>query len=227
MTSRKPEETVRKTRVFVVDDHPVVRQGLKLLVDHEPDMEMIGQAESAADALRQIASSIPDVVIADVSLKDSSGIELVKDLHVRFPDLPVLILSMHDESLYAERVLRAGARGYVMKDEATDKVIVALRHILKGELYLSAAMASKMLSKFVEGRSGTGGLPMERLSDRELEVFEFIGQGLGTRQIAERLGLSIKTVEAHRESIKKKLKLPDATALLQHAIHWVQYERPS
>lgn len=219
------DEATRRIRVFIVDDHPVVRQGLQLLLRMEPDMEWAGDADNAADAIKGLAQARPDIAVVDVSLRDSSGIELVKDLRVRFPEVPVLVLSMHDETIYAERVLRAGARGYVMKDEATDKVIVAIRTVLAGGLYLSERMASKMLVKFVEGRQGTGGLPMDRLSDRELEVFELVGHGLGTRQIAGKLGLSIKTVEAHRESIKKKLKLADATELLQHAIHWVQFER--
>lgn len=212
-----------KIRVFVVDDHPVVRQGLRQLIDLEPDMEMCGEAESAVDALRRIAASPPDVVVADISLKDSSGIELVKDLKARAPGLPVVVLSMHDESLYAERLLRAGARGYVMKDEGTERVTTAIRQVHGGGLYLSDSMSAKMLTKFVDGPARAGTLPMERLSDRELEVFEFIGRGLGTREIAEKLHLSVKTVEAHRQNIKKKLNLPDAKTLMQHAIHWIQH----
>ena len=165
------------------------------------------------------------MAVVDISLKDSSGIELIKDLKVRFPDLLVLVLSMHDESFYAERVLRAGARGYVTKEEATESVIIAIRKLLDGGIYLSDNMASKMLSKFVDGPSEAGGLPVDRLTDRELEVFEFIGRGTSTRQIADKLHLSIKTIESHRENIKRKLKLDNATELLQHAVKWVQIEQ--
>lgn len=215
----------KTTRILVVDDHPVVRQGLALLIEQEPDMAYVGDAESASDALKAIEETKPDIAVVDISLKDSSGIELIKDIRVRYPDLQVLVLSMHDESFYAERVLRAGARGYVTKDEATEKVIVAIRRILTGEIYLSEKMSSKMLCKLVENRTGTAGLSVECLSDRELQVFELIGQGMGTRNIAEALHLSTKTIESHRERIKKKLKLDNASELLQHAIQWVQVER--
>jgi len=208
-----------------VDDHPIVRQGLAELIDPEPDLEICGEAEDAAGALRTIEESGPDLAVVDISLKDSSGIELIKDLKVRFPDLVVLVLSMHDESFYAERVLRAGAKGYITKDEATEDVILAIRKLLDGGFYLSEKMSAKMLSKFVEGPSETGGMPIERLTDRELQVFELIGRGISTRNVAVKLHLSIKTVESHRENIKRKLKLDNATELLQHAIKWVQIEQ--
>jgi len=208
-----------------VDDHPIVRQGLAELIDPEPDLEICGEAEDAAGALRTIEESGPDLAVVDISLKDSSGIELIKDLKLRFPDLVVLVLSMHDESFYAERVLRAGAKGYITKDEATEDVILAIRKLLDGGFYLSEKMSAKMLSKFVEGPSETGGMPIERLTDRELQVFELIGRGISTRNVAVKLHLSIKTVESHRENIKRKLKLDNATELLQHAIKWVQIEQ--
>jgi len=221
----KQTTTKEKRRVFLVDDHPIVRQGLAELIEPEPDLEICGQAEDAAGALRTIRETRPDLAVVDISLKDSSGIELIKDLKVRFPDLVVLVLSMHDESFYAERVLRAGAKGYVTKDEATEDVILAIRKLLDGGLYLSEKMSAKMLSKFVEGPAERGTTPMERLTDRELQVFELIGQGISTRNIAEKLHLSVKTVESHRENIKRKLKLDNATELLQHAIKWVQIEQ--
>lgn len=213
------------SRIAIIDDHPIVRQGLSELVAHQPGLTICGEAEDTAGALKMIEDSDPDLAVVDISLKDSSGIELIKDMKVRFPHLLVLVLSMHDESFYAERVLRAGARGYVTKEEATESVITAIRKLLDGGIYLSDRMASKMLSKFVEGPTETGGLPVDRLTDRELQVFELIGKGISTRQIAERLHLSVKTVESHRENIKRKLKLDNATELLQHAVKWVQVEQ--
>ena len=221
----QPSEIYSKVRVFVVDDHPVVRQGLKLLINLEAGMAFCGEAEDAAGALTGIVAAEPDVAIIDLSLRDSSGLELVKDLRIRKPELPIIVLSIHDESLYAERVLRAGARGYLMKEEATSSIIAAIQRVLAGDLYLSDRMARKMLTKYVENPSGTGGTPLELLTDRELEIFECIGKGETTRQIGEKLCISVKTVEAHRENIKRKLNLGGATELLQHAIHWVQQER--
>ena len=187
-------------------------------------MEVVGEAEDAPEALEVIEKIHPDIVLVDISLKETSGIELIKDIHIRYPRLPVLVLSMHQESFYAERVLRAGAKGYVTKEEATEKVVAAIRQVLAGQIYLSDRMASKMLSKLVEGRPGSDALSVERLSDRELEVFECIGQGLTTRQISTRLNRSVKTVESHRANIKRKLKLQNATELLQYAVQWVQSE---
>lgn len=236
MAAKKPEamkdeagkglpEKKTKAKVLVVDDHQIVRQGLMLLINQASDLETCGEADNAVDALKTIDAKSPDIAIVDISLKDTNGIELIKDIRIRHPKLLVLVLSMHDEMFYAERVLRAGARGYVTKDDASEKVIVAIRKVLSGEIYLSERMSARMLSKFVAGPGDTGGLPAERLSDRELEVFELLGQGMGTSQIADRLHLSIKTIESHRENIKRKLKLENATELLQHAIQWVQSGR--
>lgn len=211
-------------KVLVVDDHPVVRQGLAQLLRQEEDLAYCGGAEDAVEALKAIEKLQPDIAIVDISLRDTSGIELIKDIRIRFPKLPVVVLSMHDESFYAERVLRAGARGYVMKEEAAEKVLVALRKVLAGEIFLSESMSARLLSKFVEGRTESR-FRTERLSDRELEVFQLVGQGLGTRHIATNLHLSVKTIEAHRANIKRKLKLRSATELLQHAIQWVQTEK--
>lgn len=213
-------------RVFVVDDHPIVRKGLVMLIAQQPDMELAGEAESAEEALKGILRSNVDVVVADVFLKDSSGIELVRDLQERRPALPVLLLSMHDEALYAERALRAGARGYLMKIEPPERIVTAVRDVLRGQICVSPTMTTRMLSRLVDGENkAPATLPLGRLSDREIEVFELIGQGLGTRKIADKLHLSVKTVEAHRAKIKRKLKLPDSSALMRQAFLWVQGDK--
>jgi DNA-binding NarL/FixJ family response regulator len=211
-----------KSKVMVVDDHPIVRQGLVQMISHEPDMEVCAEAETAAEALKAIAATGPDVAVVDLSLKGTSGLELMKDIKVRYPKLPVLVLSMYDESIYAERSLRAGARGYMMKEEATDKVLHAIRTVLGGQVYLSEEMSSRLLHMLVGGKAEGGGSPAERLSDRELEVFQLIGRGYGNTEIARQLHLSPKTVETYRAHIKEKLNLTSATELLQHAIQWVQ-----
>ena len=222
--ARKKEEQLQadkdKAKVLIVDDHPIIRQGLSELINHESDLIVCGHAEDAPEALVQIKESEPDMVIVDISLKETSGMELTKDIKAQYPNLPVLALSMHDEALYAERMLRAGAKGYIMKAEATENVVTAIRKILSGQIYVSDKMAAKMVRKLVGGGPDVGVSAIERLSDRELEVFQLIGQGHGTRQIAERLHLSIKTIETYREHIKEKLNLADANELLQYAIQW-------
>jgi len=219
----KPEktETQTRTKVFLVDDHPLVREWLTQLIQRESDLTICGEAEDTQEALQKIGDTKPDIVIADISLKTTHGLELVKDLQVRYPSLPVLILSMHDESLYAERVLRAGAKGYITKQEATKKILLAVRRVLAGEIYISEKMSSRMVHKMVLGRAAEQKSPIERLTDRELEVFQLIGCGQGTRRIAAELHLGIKTVESYRARIKEKLKLEDGTQLLQQAIQWV------
>ncbi|MHC4387497.1 MAG: response regulator transcription factor [Planctomycetota bacterium] len=212
----------KKTKILIVDDHPIVRQGLAELINHEQDLTVCAQAEDAIEALRTIKEIEPNMVIVDISLKETSGLELIKDIGAQYGNLPVLALSMHDESLYAERALRAGAKGYIMKAEATENVVTAIRKVLSGEIYVSDRMAAKMVRKLVGGRRETGASAIERLSDRELEVFSLIGQGQGTRQIAEKLHLSVKTVETYRAHIKEKLNLADANELLQYAIQWVR-----
>jgi len=201
-----------------VDDHPIVRHGLTEMINHEKDLMVCGTAEDLRKALEQITALKPDLVVVDISLKGSNGIELLKNIKVRYPKMLVLMLSMHDEALYAVRALRAGAPGYIMKQEATKKVLTAIRQVLAGEIYLSEKMEKKMMQQLAGGRAGRTGSPIEDLSDRELEVFGLIGQGHGTRQIAEELHLSIKTIESHRAHIKEKLNLKNATELLQHAI---------
>lgn len=222
--ARKKDERIQadkdKTKVLIVDDHPIIRQGLSELINQEPDLIVCGYAEDALEALGKIKESEPDMVIVDISLKETSGMDLTKDIKAQYPNLPVLALSMHDEALYAERMLRAGAKGYVMKAEATENVVTAIRKILSGQIYVSDKMAAKMVRKLVGGSPDVGASVIERLSDRELEVFRMIGQGFGTRQIAERLHLSIKTIETYREHIKEKLNLADASELLQYAIQW-------
>jgi DNA-binding NarL/FixJ family response regulator len=220
MLTRRRDPSTGKSRVFVVDDHPIVRQGLSQLINREADLMVCGEAEDAHKAMDAIAPSKPDIVIVDVSLNGPDGIELLKTIRSRDSKLPVLILSMHDESLYAERALRAGANGYIMKQEATDRVLIAIRHILGGEVYVSDRMAQKMVHQFV-GRSGAPKRStIEELTDRELEVFRLVGQGHGTRQIAEELHLSVKTVESYYAHIKEKLSLKNARELVQRAVQW-------
>ncbi len=210
----------KTVRIIIVDDHPIVRQGLAELINHEDDLEVCGDAEDSYEAIKVIRELKPDLAIVDISLKQTSGIELLKDIKVQFPDLSVLVLSMHDEALFAERALRAGAKGYIMKQQATDNVITAIRKILDGQIYISEEMSSKMLGKLVGGKPKVGTSAIDRLSDRELEVFLLIGHGYGTRQIADQLHLSVKTIETYRSHIKEKLNLSNAAELLQYAIQW-------
>ena len=207
-----------KKTVFIVDDHPLLRQGLALLVNREDDLTVCGEAEEAQTAMKEIAARRPDILIADISLNGPDGLELLKSLRALYPSLPVLILSMHDESIYAERALRARANGYIMKQEATEKVLVAVRRILGGDIYLSDRMSNKLLHQYISGASPDMNSRLSTLSDRELEVFRLIGEGRSTRQIAEKLHLSIKTVETYQAHIKDKLSLHSGRELVQHAI---------
>jgi DNA-binding NarL/FixJ family response regulator len=216
-----------KKKVFVVDDHPIVRQGLALLINREADLTVCGEADGWPVALQAIAETKPDILMVDISLNGPDGLELLKNLRARDRDLPVLVLSMHDESIYAERALRAGANGYIMKQEATGKVIDAIRQILRGEVYLSDRLTSKMLQQFARGSRLDKDSPIERLTDRELEVFRLIGEGHGTRQIADALHLSVKTVESYQAHIKEKLALRTSRELLQRAIEWMMTEKES
>jgi DNA-binding NarL/FixJ family response regulator len=211
-----------RSKVLLVDDHPIVRQGLAQLINEEADLLVCGQAEDTPQALKAVAELSPDVAVVDISLKDRSGIDVIKEIHGIKPNLPVLVLSMHDENLQAERALRAGARGYIMKQEATAKVLTAIRRVLKGDIYLSDKMATRMLHQLVDARSAPATTsPLQTLTNRELEVFTLIGQGIGPRDIAERLSLSVKTVEAHREHIKSKLNLKSGNELIRHAMQYV------
>ena len=212
-------------KVLIVDDHELMRLALSQLIGHEPDLVVCGEAEDVAGALKAIEEFKPDIAMVDISLKQSHGIELIKDIQIRWPDLPVLVLTMHDESFYAERVLRAGAKGYLTKAEVSSKVIDGIRKVLNGEVYISDAMASKVLTKLVGQKNGQLAFPIDTLSDREFEVFEMIGQGMQSKDIAIQLHLSKKTVDAHREHIKKKLGLETATDVLMYAVQWAQFER--
>jgi DNA-binding NarL/FixJ family response regulator len=213
-----------KARVLVVDDHPVVRHGLIQLIDSENDLEVCGQAASAQEALEVMSNSNPDLVIIDISLEGTNGIELIKQIKGQYEGMKMLVSSMHDESLYAERALRAGAMGYINKDTATEKVVTAVRQILRGKIYLSDEMSDRMLHGLSQRDGDAEQSPIQRLSNRELEVFELIGRGVTTREIAERLNLSIKTVETHRENIKRKLNLEKSSELTRCAVQWVLEE---
>ena len=214
-------------QVLIVDDHPMMRTGLAQLIDNEPDLKVGAEADNAGQALDAIARQPFDLVLLDISLPDKNGLELIKDVLTLKPGLPMLVVSMHDELLYAERVLRAGGRGYIMKQEGGKKFLEAIRQVLNGKVYVSEKMSARILEN-VSGRHGEASAsPVERLTDREFEVFQLIGQGKGTRDIAQRLRLSMKTVEVHRANIKKKLKLKTATDLVSHAIRWVEVEQKS
>ncbi len=227
MANPKNQPFIRKgkVRVLLVDDHPILRKGLAQMINQESDMMVCGEAEDAGKGFELVGTLQPDVAVVDVSLKTGNGIELVKNIKARYPELAVLVLSMHDESLYAERALRAGSLGYIMKEEATEQVLVAIRRVLNGEIFLSEKMKSRMLQQITSGgRNKVVSSPIENLTDRELEVFRLIGEGRSTRQIAAELHLSVRTVEAYREYIKSKLNLRNATELVQHAFHWVHHQ---
>jgi len=211
---------IKKYRVLLIDDHPIVRQGLALLVDREPDLCVCGEAEGAHTAFQAIATLRPDIVVLDISLAGPDGLDVLKEIRIKSGSLPVLILSMHDESIYAERALRAGANGYIMKQEATEKVLVAIRRILRGEVYLSDRLTNAMLRQFARRTSSPSGSPLISLTDRELEIFRLIGDGHGTRQIADELHLSVKTIDSPQAHIKEKLALKSARELVQHAMEW-------
>ena len=208
-----------KKRIFLVDDHPLVREWLTNLINQQPDLAVCGEAEGAPSALSAIAAGQADLVIADLNLASSSGIELIKNLRELQPGLPVLVLSMHDESLYAERVFRAGARGYVNKRETAQKVIEAIRRVLDGKLYIGEKTAEILAGRTMRGQTADRSA-IEMLSDRELQVFDKLGQGIGTRQIAEDFHVSVKTVQEYCARIKEKLNLNNATELLREAVRW-------
>ena len=212
------------TRLLLVDDHPLLRKGLALTLNAEPDLDVVGQAASAEEALAAFGTLDPDVALIDISLPGMSGLELLKHLLALKPDLLTLVVSRHDEALYAERAVRAGAKGYVMKVEAADEIVQAVRHVLRGGIYMSEDLKDRLLFGAAVGRKAPMQSPLEVLSDRELEVFEMTGRGLPTREIAERLHLSVKTVESYRARIKTKLSLDSGTELMQHAVRWVESE---
>lgn len=218
------ESRAKRHRVFLVDDHPLVREWLANLIDRQPDLCVCGQAESAGPALEAITRQQPDVVVVDLSLQGQSGLELIKQLQTSLRSPRVLVLSMHDEAFYAERALRAGALGYVMKRAATGKVIEAIRQVLLGRLYVSEALAAQMAVKFIGARGQPGESPITQLSDREMEVFTLLGQGHETKRIAEELNLSQKTVQVYCGRIKEKLGLDNSMALIREAVRWFEQE---
>ncbi|MBS0630294.1 MAG: response regulator transcription factor [Verrucomicrobia bacterium] len=214
-----------KKKIFLADDHPITRQGIAVLINQEPDLMVCGEAASAAGALDLIQKLKPDLAIIDISLKASSGLELIKNLKALLADLSILVMSMHDETLYAERALRAGAMGYVMKQDASAKVLTAIRTVLKGDFFISDQIKTRMLQQTIgHRRPELAASPVESLSDREMEVFQLIGNGFSTREIATRLNLSVKTIDSYREHLKLKLQLTSGADLVRYAIQWVKSE---
>ena len=224
-TVQLPAVERMKRQVLIVDDHPIFRNGITQLINHEADLHVCGEICSAAQALSVVEELKPDIVVLDLSIQGTNGIELMKSIRALHPNLPALMVSMHDESIYAERALRAGARGYVMKAAPSEKVIEAIRRVLSGGLYLSEAIGGRLLDTFLNGRnSNIGTSTIEQLSDREIEIFRAVGEGRGTREIARTLFLSVKTVETHRAHIKEKLQLKTAPELVRAAVEWVNRE---
>jgi DNA-binding NarL/FixJ family response regulator len=217
--------TAVKRRVLIVDDHPVFRHGISALINAEADLTVCGEASSSPSALDAMRTLHPDVALLDISLPGTNGIELIKLMKAEYPKLPLLMLSMHDESLYALRALKAGALGYVMKAEALTHVLDALRKVLKGEIYVSPRLSERLIFQAIQSAEGGSGSPVDRLSDRELEVLELLGRGFGTKEIASELHLSVKTIETHRAHIKEKLGFRDAGEMVRFAIDWVAQEK--
>ena len=215
-----------KTRILLVDDHAVVRFGIAQLINGQEDLMVCGEEESASCALDAISRLNPGLVIADISLKDSSGLELMRNIKAQYSGLPVLVVSAHDESIYAEIAFRAGALGYLMKEEAIERILTAIRRVLTGAIYVSDSLAARMLQQQIRGQTDLQESPVRSLSDREMEVFRLISQWKKTREIAGELHLSIKTIEYYREQIKRKLNLKDASELAQYATSWAQREMP-
>lgn len=210
-----------KRTVFLVDDHPIVRQGLARMIASEPDLAVCGEAADPPTAIDKISKLKPSLAIIDLSLGSGDGIDLIKSIRAQDPSLPVLVLTMHEESFYAERALRAGAMGFLTKSEASEHVITAVRRLLNGEMYVSDCVSPRLMKRLITGQPDEEGLSISRLSDRELQVFTLIGQGLGTQEIADELSLSVKTIETYRAHVKKKLDIKDARGLIQYAVRWV------
>ena len=216
------DSTGAARKIYLVDDHAVLRNGLAELINRTEGLRVCGESAGSEEALQEILKVKPDLAIVDLTLEGSSGLDLIKSLRLRQPSLPVLVLSMHDELLYAERCLRAGAKGYVMKHEAIDVIRNAIRQILDGKIYVSGRMSDRLLQAIARGGSAGSGSPVDQLSDRELEVFDLIGRGHGPSEIARRMHLSVKTIETYQSKLKEKLSLRDAAELLQHALRWVE-----
>jgi DNA-binding NarL/FixJ family response regulator len=209
-------------KVLIVDDHPMMREGLAQLIGNDPGLEVCGDAGDAQEALEKIASLKPDLVLTDITLPGKNGLELIKDIQALHPGVLVLVLSMHDETLYVERVLRAGGRGYIMKEEGGKKIAQAIRQVLDGQIYVSEKMSAKILEIFSGHGADVAASPVEKLTDREFDVFQLIGQGLATKQMADKLHLSTKTIEVHRANIKAKLGLGSMAELIRYAVRWVE-----
>jgi DNA-binding NarL/FixJ family response regulator len=214
-------EPARK-RLLLVDDHPFMRAGLAGLIDRQPDLSVCAEAGNPVEAFQALEKTKPDLVLTDLTMPGRSGLEFIKDLRAAEPNLAILVISMHDETVHAERALRAGARGYIMKEAGGENLLAAIRTVLRGEVYLSPRMSARVLENLSGARPRGSSSPIEKLSDREFQVFQLIGQGKSTRDIAAQLHLSPKTVDVHRANIKEKLDLTDATALIRHAVRWVE-----
>ena len=224
VVTAEPRTDQRRKSVLIVDDHPVLRHGISHIINNEKDLIVCGEADSAPTALDAMRRLKPDLALIDISLQGTNGIELIKLMRAEQPKLPILMLSMHDESLYALRALRAGARGYVMTGEAMEHVLTALRKVLEGDIYVSPSFSERLVFKAIQSLEGGMGSPVDKLSDRELEVLQLLGKGFGTREIANELHLSIKTIETHRAHIKEKLGFKDAGEMVRFAIDWVTRE---
>ncbi len=208
--------------VLLVDDHPFMRAGLRQLIDRQPDLIVTGEAGNPTEAFQQLARGVPDLILTDLTMPGRGGLEFLRDLRAAHETMPILVVSMHDEGVYAERALRAGARGYIMKEAGGENLLAAIRWVLGGEVYVSARMSARILDALSAGRPRRSRSPIEQLTDREFEVFQLIGQGKSTREIAAELHLSPKTVDVHRSHLKEKLGLRDVTALIRHAVRWVE-----
>lgn len=224
ISARDPQQTAipkrGARRVLVIDNHPIVRAGLRRVIDREDDLVVCAEADTARDARSAIVQHCPDAMIADIGLNQGDGIELVRDVRAHYPHLPILVLSNHDESIYAERLLSVGANGYIMKDASSEEILVSLRRVLDGDIYVSRDVGSRMLRRSAARGTFVSSNPVDRLSNRELQILHLIGKGISTRQTADSLNLSIKTVESHRQRIKSKLNLNTGTQLVQYAINW-------
>ena len=221
-SANAPHAGAAKLKVLLVDDHPITRQGMKALINQQPNLEVCGETDNAAEASGFVSKLNPDLAIVDIALKTTNGIELTKNITVQSPALPVLVVSMHDETIYAERALRAGAKGYLMKQEASEKIILAIGCVLRGELFVSEKIKEKLLHRFVNQRGDEKRFAIDLLSDREMEVFQLIGNGHSTRQIAQKLNLSPKTIDSYREHLKTKLDLDSGAELVRYAIQWAR-----
>jgi DNA-binding NarL/FixJ family response regulator len=224
MSARKKPKVLPK-QLFILDDHPMMREGLAQIINNETDLTVCGEAGTGREGVELVCRLKPDLLLADISLPDKSGLEVIKDLLALLPDLTVLVISMHDESLYAVRVLRAGARGYIMKQEGGRKLMEAIRRVLNGQVYVSEKISASILESFSGRRTETMRPPIEKLTDREFEVLQLLGEGKGTQDIADQLHLSGKTIEAHRANIKRKLQLKTASELIRYAVRWVETQK--